>query len=122
MTNLFRVGISSDFKTDAAGLLEPVLVELFDPLPYVTYDFFETRSEVVTPAEIAAFDALITLWLRFGAASFTGNDRLAIIARWGVGYDMIDVPACTQANVLLVHLGIKGITVMQTRVYLCRSI
>ena len=101
MNNLFRVGISPDFTTEAAGLLDPVVEEILGPLPYVEYDFFHHEQKIVAPDEIADFDAVITLRPRFTAASFTGNDRLAIIARWGVGYDVIDVPACTEANVLL---------------------
>jgi len=101
MTDPFRVGISPDFKTEGAGLLEPVLAEIFDPLPYLKYDFFTTADEIVTPQEIAAYDAVITFRPRFTTTSFSGHDRLAVIARWGVGYDMIDVPACTTAKVLL---------------------
>jgi len=97
----FRVGISSDFKTEAAGLLDPVVEELLGPLPYVEYDFFYNEEPVVAPDEIAGYDAVITLRPRFTADTFTGHDRLAIIARWGVGYDVIDVSACTEANVLL---------------------
>jgi phosphoglycerate dehydrogenase-like enzyme len=101
MTGVFRVGISPDFKTEAAGLLEPVLDEIFGPLPHVAYDFFETKTIVVAPDEIENYDAVITLRPRFAVSSFVGNERLAVIARWGVGYDVIDVPACTEANVLL---------------------
>ncbi len=101
MNEVFHVGISPDFKTEAAGLLDPVLDEIFGPLPYVEYDFFDTQAAVVAPSEIEDCDAVITLRPRFAASSFVGNERLAIIARWGVGYDVIDVPACTEANVLL---------------------
>lgn len=101
MNEVFRVGISPDFKTEAAGLLDPVLDEILGPLPYVAYDFFDVQTALVTPDEIENYDAVITLRPRFAASSFVGNERLAIIARWGVGYDVIDVPACTEANVLL---------------------
>jgi phosphoglycerate dehydrogenase-like enzyme len=101
MHTTFRVGLSAAFKTAFTGLLEPVLAETFDPLPCIEYKFFATREDIVAPDEIASYDAVITLHERFTASSFTGRDRLAVIARWGVGYDMIDVPACTQADVLL---------------------
>jgi phosphoglycerate dehydrogenase-like enzyme len=81
--------------------MKPVLEEIYDPLPHVEYDFFDVCQEVVSPEEIAGYDGVITFGPRFAAGSFSGDGRLAIIARWGVGYDMIDVPACTQANVLL---------------------
>ena len=101
MRDPFRVGISADFKVMAAGLLEPVLSEVFGPLPYVAYEFFSFQEEVVAADEVTDYDAVITLRPRFSTPSFTGCDRLAVIARWGVGYDMIDVPACTEADVLL---------------------
>ncbi len=101
MTQPFRIGVSPDFKTHAAGLLEPVLAELLTPLPHVTWDFFTMHSNEVLPEEIVGYDALLTLLARITPESLAGNERLAVIARWGVGYDMIDVPACTEGDVLL---------------------
>ena len=101
LSETFCVGVSADFKVEAAGLLEPVLDEIFGPLPFVEYDFFDNHEAVVTPDEIEKYDAVITFRPRFTTSSFAGDDRLTIIARWGVGYDMIDVPACTEADVLL---------------------
>jgi phosphoglycerate dehydrogenase-like enzyme len=96
----FRVGISPDFQTTAAGLLEPALKEVFGPYPFIQWEFFP-QTQQVTPDMIAGYDAVITLHPKFKAISFTGHESLAVIARWGVGYDMIDVPACTRANVAL---------------------
>jgi phosphoglycerate dehydrogenase-like enzyme len=101
MTQPFRIGVSPDFQTNAAGLLEPVLDEMLAPLPHVTWDFFPMRGKEVYPDEIVGYDALLTLLARITPESLAGNEHLAVIARWGVGYDMIDVPACTEANVLL---------------------
>lgn len=101
MADPFRVGVSDDPNLETGMLMAPILKELLDPLPFVEYDFFETRQAVVAPGEIENYDAAITFGNRFTSSSFASNDRLAIIARWGVGYDMIDVPACTDANVLL---------------------
>jgi len=97
----YYIGISPDFRTAAAGLLEPVLTEILDPLPHIEYGYFETEGDTVAAHEIAHCDAVITLAKRFDTTSLAGNDRLAVIARWGVGYDMIDVDACTEAGVLL---------------------
>jgi phosphoglycerate dehydrogenase-like enzyme len=96
----FWVGISPDFKTTATGLLEPVLREVFSPYPFIRCEFFQ-KTQQVTPDMIAGYDAVITLHPKFNSSSFTGAESLAVIARWGVGYDMIDVPACTRANVAL---------------------
>lgn len=103
-TEKFQIGISADFKTEAPGRLEPILTELFDPLPHITYRYFESTGgggAYVAPQDITDLDAVIALAPWFTVDSFTGNDRLAVIARWGVGYDRIDVPACTANGVLL---------------------
>ena len=102
MTDRFRVGISAGFRTQLAGVLEPVLVEYFDPLPHVEYEFMPELKGEVTPDQLGGYDAVITLGERYTSATLLGVERLGVIARWGVGYDMIDVPACTEANVLLV--------------------
>jgi len=102
MNDQFRVGVSSDFvKLNADKILQPVLDGIFGPLPHVEYEFFEHEGEVVAPREIKDYDALIILAYRFTADSFEGVERLATIARWGVGYDNISAPACTEADVLL---------------------
>jgi phosphoglycerate dehydrogenase-like enzyme len=106
MADLFRIGITSDFKVEAPGRLDPVLQEVLAPLPYVEYEYFyasgaDAQGAFIRPADVAGFDAVLNLGYRFTAESFTGEDRLAVIARWGVGYDMIDVPACTANDVLL---------------------
>ncbi len=106
MPEPFQIGVSADFKTDAAGRLEPALAAIFDPLPQITYRYFDStgqdaQGEVVQPADIAGFDAVLVLNSRFTPDSFGPGPRLAVIARWGVGYDRIDVPACTEAGVAL---------------------
>ena len=101
MTDSFRVGIPGDLDLDTRVLMDPVLEEVFDPLPYIEYDFSDTRETVIAPDEIKDYDAAITFGTRFTSSSFSGDVRLAIIARWGAGYDMVDLPACTKADVLL---------------------
>jgi phosphoglycerate dehydrogenase-like enzyme len=57
----------------------------------------------VEPELIAGCDGLFVLGSRFTARSFQGGvaERLVCLARWGVGYDRIDVQACTDAGVAL---------------------
>jgi phosphoglycerate dehydrogenase-like enzyme len=98
----FRVGLSPDFKTyNAAHIVDAGLKEILGPLPFIQYEFFEQEDKVVAPSEIKDYDALIILTSRFTPDSFKGVERVVVLARWGVGYDNIDVNACTDANVLL---------------------
>jgi len=47
------------------------------------------------------FDALFSLALKITEDSLKGVDRLALVARWGVGYHMIDTDALTAADIAL---------------------
>ena len=106
MSTPFRVGITADFRQGIPGHLEPVLAEVFDPLPYLRYDYFDfsgqdERGKFVTTQDIASYDAILAFGVRFPAAAFAAASRVAVLSRWGVGYDMVDVPACTAGDVLL---------------------
>lgn len=106
MSDIFHIGISSDFKVDAPGQIPPVLADLIDPLDNVTYSYYEQTGNddqglYLTPEDIADYDALLVLGSRITQATFEGLSRLSIIARWGVGYDKIDVNACTANDVVL---------------------
>jgi D-3-phosphoglycerate dehydrogenase len=53
------------------------------------------------PEQIALYDALLVLAPRVTAATLAGATRLKLIARFGVGYDNVDVSACTAKGVLV---------------------
>ena len=101
MSAMFRIGITPDFDRNAKGLIDPVLTEWLDGIPGITHGRLADVGPIATPAQLRDVDAVINLALRFGPESFTGRDRLAVIARWGVGYEMIDVDACTANDVAL---------------------
>ncbi|MBI3694732.1 MAG: dehydrogenase [Acidobacteria bacterium] len=98
MARQFRVGVTPDFQTQAQGLLEPALAEV---LPGVEWEFMPDTGAAPRADVLDGYDAVIALSLYFPAESLAGVRRLAVIARWGVGYDRIDVPACTAADVIL---------------------
>ena len=52
--------------------------------------------------QLEDFDALILLAHRFDATSVPKSGRLAVVARFGVGYDTVDVAACTANDIALV--------------------
>lgn len=55
----------------------------------------------LAPEDVAPFDAIVLFHPRVTAATLEGADRLALIARLGVGVDNIEVDACTRAGVLV---------------------
>jgi phosphoglycerate dehydrogenase-like enzyme len=99
----FRVGITPDvlgsngepiFGREVLGLLDA---------DGITWEYMtQEPSGALTPAQAARYDAVCAMLTRVTPASLAGPDRrLKLIARFGVGYDTIDVPACTAAGVLL---------------------
>ena len=99
MRRPFRIGISSDFHTQAAGHFESVLDRHFGKEADV--EITTLPSIVATPSELDECDAVLALALRINADSVRGVTRPAIVARWGVGYDLLDVPALSNAAIAI---------------------
>jgi phosphoglycerate dehydrogenase-like enzyme len=98
---VFRVGITRDFLTAAGELLfgrEGLALDLLDEAG-IAYEFLPAGGPEIRPEWVRDYDGVLSLAPAWTAASFQGLSRLAIIARYGVGYDMIDLAAATAAGV-----------------------
>jgi phosphoglycerate dehydrogenase-like enzyme len=102
-SDVFRAGVTRDFLgADGATLLPGVSFGLLDEAPGLEWEYLPENVAEITPELAARYDAILTLRPRYTAASVGGADkRLALIARFGVGYDRIDVDACTRNGVLV---------------------
>lgn len=69
--------------------------------PGVEMEFLESRNPLEAE-QLEDFDALILLIHRFAPQSVPKSGRLSVVARFGVGYDTVDVDACTKAGIALV--------------------
>ncbi len=99
---MFRVGLTRDFLKSDGGLgFGDVGLGLLDEAPGVAWEFLDERTRELRPDQIAGYDAVIVLGGRVTAETLVGVERLALIARFGVGYDSVDVDACTERGVLL---------------------
>lgn len=101
MAELFRVGVTKDFlKPDGTlGFGDIGLGRLNEA--GLQWEFLSEHATQLQPEQIAPYDALLLLGPRLTAQSLTGQPRLKLVARFGVGYDNVDVPACTAQGVLL---------------------
>lgn len=96
----FTVGLSPDFEAPSRGAL--VSPDTFDTTGMGQGARFERIADQVTeyrPDQLADLDALLSLSPRVSAASLVGVDRLCVVGRCGVGYDNVDLDACTAADV-----------------------
>ena len=67
----------------------------------LTWEIMPEHGRELTPGDIDGYDGLLLLGASVSEATLAGNDRLAVIARFGVGYDGVDVEACTRHGVVL---------------------
>jgi phosphoglycerate dehydrogenase-like enzyme len=102
MTAPFRVALSGDFrKPDGSPVFPDFDLDPLKSAPGVEMEFLEP-SNPIRADQLEHFDAVILLAARFGKESINPNGRLAVVARFGVGYDTVDVDACTAAGIALV--------------------
>ena len=62
-------------------------------------DDFGPGPPTIAPAQVGDAQGVIVLTPAVTAASLSGADDLLAIGRFGVGYDAVDVAACTDADV-----------------------
>jgi D-3-phosphoglycerate dehydrogenase len=97
--NQFRVALSGDFmKPDGTAAFPMFDLGRLDADPAIDWAYVQPEDGRMTAASLDGFDALILLAARFDAESIPA-DRLALVARFGVGYDSVDVAACARAGV-----------------------
>ena len=98
----FRVGITRDaLRDDGKTVFDSAALRVLDD-PQIEWEFIPENVKELSASHAASYDALCVLSPRTSAATLAGpNRRLKIVARLGVGYDNVDVPACTASGVLL---------------------
>ena len=97
----FRVAIDGAFiKPDGTPTYPDFDLEPLRDTPGLDVQFVPLGAECA-PDALQGFDALILLMARFTRASVPRDGRLRIIARFGVGYDAVDLEACTDAGIAL---------------------
>jgi D-3-phosphoglycerate dehydrogenase len=102
MADKFRVALSGDFKqADGSPTFPDFDLKPLAEAPGVEMAFLESANPI-RGEQLENFDALILLAHRFGAESVPKSGRLGVVARFGVGYDTVDVDACTKAGIALV--------------------
>lgn len=102
--DVFRVGLTRDLlREDGTPTFDVTLLELFNRAG-VSWEFLSEHVAALTPAHAARYDAICVLRPKVTAATVAGPDRrLRLVARTGVGYDNVDVEACTAQGVILTN-------------------
>ncbi len=97
----FVVGLSAGFRRSDGSDVFPD----FDLSPLTNDPAVEIRrlttSGRIDARDVAGMDALILLGDAFDAESVPSNRRLKLVARFGVGFDKVDLPACNAAGIFV---------------------
>ncbi|MBY0504652.1 MAG: hypothetical protein K2X03_12130 [Bryobacteraceae bacterium] len=102
MDSLFRVGVTPDFYLEVKGKFEAQMESKLGHRDGLAVTPMAAEpSGIVSASSLNEYDAVLALALKFTATSVSGITRTALISRWGVGYDMIDVDALTANDIAL---------------------
>ncbi|MDB5397155.1 MAG: dehydrogenase [Rhodospirillales bacterium] len=105
----FRLGITRDCLApdgDRPGF-DAKAFAVLDGAPSLEWEFLPDFAEQITPTDAARYDAILSLRPALTAASLAGanqagnNTRLKLLARFGAGFDNVDLAACDQAGILV---------------------
>jgi phosphoglycerate dehydrogenase-like enzyme len=105
VTKKFRVGLTRDIL-DSRG--EPAFgraaLEILDGDSNLEWEYLPAIVPEIGPDLAAQYDALYVNIARVPPAAVARADcRLRVVARHGVGYDQVDIPAMTRAGVLVTN-------------------
>ena len=99
----FHVALTHDFydnqgkpKFDDLGLA------VFDPYPHIEVSNFSNHQPVIAAEQLAGVNGVIVLTPQVTRETLADPENLLAIGRFGVGYDSVDVPACSEADVLAI--------------------
>jgi phosphoglycerate dehydrogenase-like enzyme len=102
MTNPFRISLTADFYDESgAPRYRDFGLDTFEGHEHIVVSKFAEHHGEISSDQMAGSHGTLVLSPRITAESLTGCDDLLAISRFGVGYDSVDVEACTANNVLL---------------------
>lgn len=100
---LFRVTLTGDFfQPDGSCLYDDIGLSLLEGQPGIRHARFAEHQREIDPGQIGDAQGVIVLSPRVTAHSLSQSKNLLAVGRFGVGYDSVDVPACTAADVALI--------------------
>ena len=96
----FNLKLTADFF-DAAGKpkYQDIGLSVLSAAPHIRQSPFAVHSPEISPEQLAGANGVIVLTPKVTAKSVSSAKDLLAVGRFGVGYDSVDVPACTAADV-----------------------
>lgn len=99
----FLVGITRDLRgTDGEPIFD-IGLDTLAGISGVAWEFLPAVEDELKPSTIDPYDAVVVFSPAMTEATVGTSSRLRLIARLGVGYDRVDLEACTAHGVLVTN-------------------
>lgn len=100
--NAFTVGVSRDFLgPDGSNVWGDIRLDQLTEAG-ISWRYLDEDVAVLRPRDIAGFDAVLIARPAIDAATFAGLETTpSIFARFGVGYDNVDLQACSSHGTMV---------------------
>lgn len=99
MSGPFRIGVTCDIRTPKGGTFYPL--DTLAGSPEVSWEFLAEDAENLEGVHVDGYDAVIVATPRVSAVTLSCSAPPLLFARLGVGYDRVDVHACTASGALV---------------------
>jgi phosphoglycerate dehydrogenase-like enzyme len=99
----FTVGISRDLRGDDGAPVFDIGLDVLAPPPQIEWEFLAAHEDELSAETVSGYDAIVVFSSAVTARTIAGNERLKLVARLGVGYDRVDLDACSRAGVIVTN-------------------
>ena len=105
MSQPFKVGVTRDLmRPDGRPAFEERALDELDRNPAIAWEWIAEEIDEITPEIAARYDGLLAGLPRVTAETIARQDcRLKIVARNGVGFDTVDIPAATAKGIVVTN-------------------
>ena len=98
----FRIALSSDFLRPNGSLSYPMFdLSALQSDERIKLEYVSPVNGAMTSDALKEFDAIILLSAKFLRHSIDAESKLSLVARFGVGYDTVDVEAVSYTHLTL---------------------
>ena len=97
----FQVALTADFFDGDQPKFESIDFAMLEAQSHIEYRVFDEHRDVITSEQVAGANGVLVLSPAVVRETVSESSDLLAIGRFGVGYDLVDVHACTEADVLV---------------------
>src|SRR3954469_15548293 len=102
MTAPFRVALTGDFfGPDGSTKYPDIGLSVFDGQGHLEWVKFREHRTAIGPDQVEGVQGVIVLTPAVTAETVSRGRDLLAVGRFGVGFDAVDVAACTEADVVV---------------------